>query len=42
MTSIAAQPSSAPAKAPNDFLELLKDDDEALAADEYARYISQP
>jgi hypothetical protein len=40
--SIAAQPSSAPTKAPNDFLELLKDDDEDFMTDEYARYISQP
>jgi hypothetical protein len=38
-----AQLTSTPIKAPNDFLEWLKDDNNNdLISDEYARYISQP
>ncbi len=44
MTSAPAQPpSTPPTKAPNDFLEWLKDDDDNdTTTDEYAKYITQP
>ena len=43
ISSTTQPPSAPPTKAPNDFLEWLKDDDDDdPTADEYARYILQP
>ena len=43
ISSTIQPPSAPPTKAPNDFLEWLKDDDDDdPTADEYARYILQP